>query len=83
MSVSCRDDIDECILVDANDRFFFSSGEAIPDPIKLVRRLTALEIALGSLKRDCEIISAKRNGMVKSVLENQQQNALRVQQVCV
>jgi hypothetical protein len=72
------------VKTDANaDRIFFFSGEAIPDPIKMVRRLTALEIALGSLKRDCEIISTKRNGMVKSVLENQQRNASRVQQVCV
>jgi hypothetical protein len=58
-----------------------SRGPGIPDPIKLVRRLTALEIALGHLKEDCEIIARKRKEVVRSVVETQYRNASHVQEV--
>mmetsp|Transcript_16373 Transcript_16373/g.37896 ORF Transcript_16373/g.37896 Transcript_16373/m.37896 type:complete len:168 (-) Transcript_16373:276-779(-) len=43
----------------------------IPNPIKLVRRLTALEMALGQLKQDCEAIFSKRIGVVQFVVADQ------------
>jgi hypothetical protein len=58
-----------------------NSGQEIPDPVKLVRRLTALEIALGSLKNDCEMISTKRTEIVKSVMERQLSNGSQLEQV--
>lgn len=57
------------------------SRQEVPDPIKLVRRLTALEIALGNLKNDCEFISRKRTEIVKSVMETQLENVTQVQEV--
>jgi hypothetical protein len=45
-----------------------------PSPIKIIRRLTALEIALGQLKQDCETMSAKRNSLVQSVIADQGEN---------
>ena len=56
-------------------------GQEIPDPIKLVRRLTALELALGNLKNDCEFISTKRTEIVKSVMETQLENIFQAQEV--
>eukprot|EP00531_Pseudo-nitzschia_arenysensis_P016552 CAMPEP_0116148254 /NCGR_PEP_ID=MMETSP0329-20121206/18251_1 /TAXON_ID=697910 /ORGANISM="Pseudo-nitzschia arenysensis, Strain B593" /LENGTH=150 /DNA_ID=CAMNT_0003644359 /DNA_START=115 /DNA_END=568 /DNA_ORIENTATION=+ len=45
-----------------------------PCPIKLVRRLTSLEIALSQLKKDCEMISSKRRSIVQSVIADQNEN---------
>jgi len=45
-----------------------------PCPIKIIRRLTALEIALGQLKQDCVTISAKRKSIVQSVISDQNEN---------
>lgn len=45
-----------------------------PCPIKLVRRLTSLEIALSQLKKDCEMISTKRRSIVQSVIADQNKN---------
>ena len=56
-------------------------GGKVPDPIKLVRRLTALEVALGNLKRDCDIIAEKRTMVVKKVLQTQEENLLKVEEV--
>jgi hypothetical protein len=53
----------------------------IPDPVKLVRRLTALEIALGNLKQDCQVISTKRNDIVQSVMDAQLKTVTQVQEV--
>ena len=63
ISSSCQDL--EHIFQDINRDF------DIPCPIKIVRRLTVLEIALGQLKQDCETISAKRKSIVQSVFEDQ------------
>ena len=48
--------------------------ETIPNPVKMIRRLTTLEMALQQLKKDCYQISQKRNNIVKSVLQQQNQN---------
>jgi hypothetical protein len=53
-----------------------------PCPIKIIRRLTALEIALGQLKQDCETISAKRKSIVQSVISDQNENMGRTKKVC-
>jgi len=50
------------------------SGFHTPSPIKIIRRLTALEIVLGQLKQDCETISSKRNSIVQSVIADQNEN---------
>ena len=52
-----------------------------PCPVKLVRRLTVLEIALGQLKQDCEKIAAKRKTVLKSVIADQNANVDRLQEV--
>jgi len=46
----------------------------VPSPIKMIRRLTALEIAIGQLGQDCEMISEKRRNIVQSVIADQIQN---------
>mmetsp|Transcript_27563 Transcript_27563/g.60669 ORF Transcript_27563/g.60669 Transcript_27563/m.60669 type:complete len:157 (-) Transcript_27563:730-1200(-) len=46
----------------------------VPSPIKMIRRLTALEIAIGKLRQDCETISRKRNQLVQSVIADQNNN---------
>jgi hypothetical protein len=43
--------------------------------------LTALEIALGQLRQDCETISRKRNDIVEAVTVKQNQNAADVEEV--
>ena len=53
-----------------------------PCPVKLVRRLTGLEIALGQLKQDCEKIAVKRKTLLKSVIADQNANVDRLQEVC-
>ena len=53
-----------------------------PCPITLVRRLTVLEIALGKLKQDCEMISAKRKSIVQSVISDQNENVRLINKVC-
>ena len=53
-----------------------------PCPIKIIRRLTALEIALGQLKQDCETISAKRTSIVQSVISDQNENMGHAKKVC-
>mmetsp|Transcript_27296 Transcript_27296/g.51190 ORF Transcript_27296/g.51190 Transcript_27296/m.51190 type:complete len:130 (-) Transcript_27296:28-417(-) len=60
------------------------SGEgdaAVPNPIKMVRRLTALEVAMQQLRKDCEKISKKRNTVVQSVIARQAQNVAHVEEL--
>ncbi|KAL3938951.1 MAG: hypothetical protein SGBAC_006233 [Bacillariaceae sp.] len=71
----------EKVFKQANRQSLQNGGQEIPDPIKLVRRLTALELALGSLKSDCEFISKKRTDIVKSVMETQLENVTQVQEM--
>jgi hypothetical protein len=53
----------------------------IPNPVKMIRRLTALELAMGQLRKDCETISKKRKDIVKSVVSKQNDNVENVQKV--
>jgi hypothetical protein len=43
--------------------------------------LTALEISLGHLQHDCEVIARKRQDVVQSVIETQYGNVSHVQEV--
>ena len=52
------------------------------NPIKIIRRLTALEIALKQLKLDCETIFAKRISVVKVVVADQNEILERTEKVC-
>ena len=53
-----------------------------PCPVKLIRRLTSLEIALSQLKKDCETISSKRRSIVQSVISDQNENVGHFAKVC-
>jgi hypothetical protein len=46
-----------------------------------VRRLTALEIAIGHLKNDCEVISKKRLDVIQKVVATQHQSVSQVKEV--
>ena len=60
-----------------------SDGKShVPSPIKMIRRLTALEIAIGQLRQDCETISRKRNHLVQSVIADQNNNITYTKKVC-
>ena len=59
------------------------SGPHNPSPIKMIRRLTALEIAIGQLRQDCETISGKRKNIVQSVISDQNQNLANTKKVCL
>jgi hypothetical protein len=50
----------------------------IPNPVTMIRRLTTLEIAMQQLKKDCYQISQKRNNIVESVIQKQNQNVENV-----
>ena len=63
------------------DSLQLGSGPHIPGPIKMVRRLTALEIAIGQLRQDCETISGKRKNIVHSVIADQNQNITNTKKV--
>mmetsp|Transcript_7632 Transcript_7632/g.18708 ORF Transcript_7632/g.18708 Transcript_7632/m.18708 type:complete len:142 (+) Transcript_7632:165-590(+) len=52
-----------------------------PCPVKLIRRLTSLEIALSQLKKDCETISSKRKSIVQSVISDQNENVGHVAKI--
>ena len=51
------------------------------NPIKLIRRLTALEMSLNTLQTDCEMIQNKRNSIVQTTLQLQHDNVQNVQKV--
>jgi hypothetical protein len=57
------------------------SGASIPNPVKIVRRLTALEFAIVQLQKDCATIAKKRNDIVLSVVSKQNQNVKTVEKV--
>ena len=58
-----------------------STSSAVVNPIKLIRRLTALEMSLNTLKKDCEMIQNKRTSIVQSTLQLQQENVTNVRKV--
>jgi hypothetical protein len=51
------------------------------DPIKLIRRMTALEIALSSLQDECAMVASKRNEVVQNVMQHQCQTVRIVKEV--
>ena len=58
-----------------------SGSPSLVNPIKLIRRLTALEMSLNTLKKDCEMIQNKRTSIVQSTLQLQHENVKNVQKV--
>ena len=56
-------------------------GPNIPDPIKLIRRLSALEMALCHLKDDCGAIASRRTLLLRNVMERQNLNVSQVEKV--
>ena len=65
----------------ANANANANGPHVVPNPIKMIRRLTALEIAIGQLGQDCETISEKRKNIVQSVIDDQNQNVAKTMQV--
>ena len=53
----------------------------IPNPVKMVRRLTALELAMVQLRKDCETIAQKRSDIVSRVIAKQNENVETVESV--
>mmetsp|Transcript_23521 Transcript_23521/g.26384 ORF Transcript_23521/g.26384 Transcript_23521/m.26384 type:complete len:153 (-) Transcript_23521:325-783(-) len=72
----------ENVFRDVNrDSLQVGNGPHVPSPIKMIRRLTALEIAIGKLGQDCEMISEKRRNIVQSVIADQNQNIAKTIQI--
>ncbi|KAG7356028.1 spindle and kinetochore-associated protein 2 [Nitzschia inconspicua] len=64
-----------------NDESIQRGDGPVPNPVKIIRRLTALELAMGQLRKDCETISKKRTNIVKSVLSKQHNNVENIEQL--
>lgn len=60
---------------------FRKRDEPIPDPIKLLRRLAALESSMEKLKVECADFVEQRTELVLSVTSLQIENVSRLQQV--
>ena len=87
--LQCHQDIDHA-LRSLRDRFNdlgtaveeeggqSSNSVTLPDPTRLISRLTALETSISFLKSECQSIEAKRNQVVQSVLMKQKQNMERL-----
>lgn len=54
---------------------------SVPNPMKLIHRLTALEISIGQLRQDCESMSRHRNQVVQSVVSDQNKNILQIKEM--
>mmetsp|Transcript_17354 Transcript_17354/g.49305 ORF Transcript_17354/g.49305 Transcript_17354/m.49305 type:complete len:144 (+) Transcript_17354:76-507(+) len=73
----CESDINKAVqeleknIKGINEKRRQSGREDIPDPIKLIKRITALEIALSTLKQQCTTISNQRSEIVLKVLSSQ------------
>jgi hypothetical protein len=57
------------------------SEESIPDPIKLLRRLAALESRIGQLRRDCVEVADERQEIALAVTNVQVDNVHMLRQV--
>ena len=55
-----------------------SNIPTLPDPTRLISRLTALETSISFLKNECQSIEMKRMQVVQSVLVKQNQNMERL-----
>jgi hypothetical protein len=56
-----------------------SSKPPLPDPTRLISRLTALENALSVLENQCRSIATKRGDVVRNVVLKQNQNVARIE----
>eukprot|EP00934_Nitzschia_sp_Nitz4_P005631 Nitzschia sp. Nitz4//scaffold8_size234185//87610//93238//NITZ4_001254-RA/size234185-processed-gene-0.154-mRNA-1//-1//CDS//3329559797//5621//frame0 len=61
-----------------NERAKTEGNTEVPDPIKLVRRLSALEVSLRSLSNECNVLSQQRSNVVLQVLAAQLATAEKV-----
>jgi hypothetical protein len=68
-----------------SDRFFSFSplcrNKEIPDPVKLIRRICALERAILDLAEDCQQIEQHRNRVAPAVIKTQQKNVALLNEV--
>jgi hypothetical protein len=55
----------------------------MPDPVKLIRRIGALERAMADLTNDCEQIGQRRSRIAPTVIQAQQENVSLVWEVSV
>ena len=58
-----------------------NNSATLPDPTRLISRLTALETSIGFLKNECQTIETKRIQVVQSVLVKQNQNMVQMEQL--
>ena len=62
--------------------YFASQRErGVPDPVKLIRRISAMEVAIRGLQSHCAEIAERRTKIAPAVIEAQQENALLVLEV--
>jgi hypothetical protein len=55
----------------------------MPDPVKLIRRICALERAMADLTNDCEQIAQRRSRIAPAVIQAQEENVSLVWEVSV
>jgi len=51
------------------------------EAVHLVQKLSALEVSVANLQKECQQIAEKRNGIVRETLERQVENVLQVKKV--
>ena len=61
--------------------FIERDGKSIPDPIKLLRRISALEITIKQLTKDCESMSKRKNKILPRIMNEQIQNISLITEV--
>lgn len=65
----------------SNLYFALFRDEAIPDPIKLIRRISALEAALQKMEADCSLVAEMKEMIILDVTSLQAKNAKRLEKV--
>eukprot|EP00429_Kryptoperidinium_foliaceum_P051560 CAMPEP_0176124684 /NCGR_PEP_ID=MMETSP0120_2-20121206/62871_1 /TAXON_ID=160619 /ORGANISM="Kryptoperidinium foliaceum, Strain CCMP 1326" /LENGTH=127 /DNA_ID=CAMNT_0017459475 /DNA_START=15 /DNA_END=398 /DNA_ORIENTATION=+ len=71
----------ERVFANANTNLKESGKDELPDPIKLIKRMTALEIALGSLKEESATVARKRSEVVQKVIATQCETVSQVKKL--
>lgn len=60
---------------------YFASDRPCPDPVKLIRRICALERSIVDLTADCEQIAQHRSDIAPEVIATQQENIAMIREV--
>lgn len=79
--LSCATHRLQAAFVDCSAKSLTSGGEPIPDPIKLLRRLSALEASLLTLRSESQEISKRRSELVPQVVETLSKNVLSIRKI--